>query len=285
MNDYLATAIDLEAIEKAIKLVFSSKLSYIFKNKQLLEHFLLVSFDSKYLYLWTTENIHTVEKIKCSMKGIAAGKIPHKVTLSFEDRLGWKARVTSDYIWNLLPNNLKVNDFTLPKMSGSLLGDFLIQQIDKNQILNPYVTEESYTATLIHEFAHLYYNQHKNWWYSDKKYNVSLLDAALSLFENKKTTIPMPYTPSPLFFSELFAFCAEYAASEKLFSQHKKAMDTFSKQQIEMLREHELVKDLETENSSIGESTPHDTAMILGRIFLEKYPSNWPDILLTKPNY
>lgn len=285
MNSYFASDNDIEAIEEVIRLVTSQKLAYIFHKKELLKHFLLVSFDSSFIYLWTTERIQGIEKIKCSLQTVSAGKIPHKIALTEGDRLGWVAKITSDSIWNLLPKNLKVNDFILPKMSGSLLGDFVRHQINKNQTLNPYVTKESYSATLIHEFAHLYYNQHKNWWYSDKKYNLSLLDTALSLFENKKTTIPILYTPSPLFLSELFAFCAEYAASEMFFPKHKKAIDTFSKQQIEMLRKQELVKDLETENSTIGESTPHDTAMILGRILIEKYPINWSDVLLTKPNY
>ncbi len=285
MNKYLASSDDFKTIEKAITLVFSPKLSFIFKEKLLLEHFLLVSFDSKYIYIWTTEHLDTLEKMKCSVEKITAGKIPHTIAFTDEDRLGWMSRITSDYIWNLLPNNLKVNEFTLPKMSGSLLGDFITQQTNKNQPFNPYVTEESYTATLIHEFAHLYYNQHKNWWYSNKTYNISLLDASLSLFESKKTTIPILYTPSPLFLSELFAFCAEYAASEISFPRHKKAMDTFSQQRIEKLRKVELIKDLETEDSTIGESTPHDTAIILGRILLKKYPTNWPEILLTKQSY
>ena len=166
-------------------------------------------------------------------------------------------------------------------MGGGLLTPFVELQKKNNIIDNPYITRESFLATIVHEFAHIYWQQHKLWWYPNKKENINFLQTAKQLYEAKKLrkTIYLPLDPG---LSELYAFCAEYTASEIFWKSHKHNLDIFIKKRLERLIKEEQTKDLDREDSVIAPSRyPHDFAFVFGKIILSNYPKTW-SIILTK---
>lgn len=284
--DYLAIQDDFRTIEEGIKFVWNSRLSFIFKEKKLIKDTLIISFDSKNIYLWTTNEIPGMELIKCSLKSYNQYKIPHKINFSERERLSWHTGDLNSSILNLLPAIFRKNHFDLPKISGSLLGDFInIQKKIRGTNNNPYITRESYLATIVHEFAHVYFNQHKLWYFSDKTNNIKLLNNTLSLYLRKKNVSKIkPELPSPFFLSEVFAFCADYAATSIFWPNHKKDIDKASIVKIQALIKSETKKNLYIEDSVLNSNNPHDLALIFGKILVELSPKTWPARILNKLN-
>ena len=283
-SNYSATTGDFEAIEEALGYVFDPRLNYIFKDKDYLKKISIIGFDSKFIYIWSFKKLKNFLPHKRGSDKHFMYKISHNIEIKNVDRAGWRAGIWPSSINEYLPLELQGNDFDNPKISGSLLGDFINNQIiiyDKKN--NPYVTKESYLATIIHEYGHIYYQQRKNWWFSDKKMNIDILETALSLYKraNKKKykKIKLPF---PFLFSEVFAFCAEYSASKLFFPIHIKNINKYAITVIRKSIKEENRKNLETEDSVFSEHTPHILAFALGKILFEKFPNTWPKKLLNK---
>lgn len=269
-EDYQASKEDLEAIEEGIKTAWRPEMDFVFKDRNLLKNIVVISYDSKFLYVWT--------KFKLSHK------IPHKIKLKDEWQLGWQASLTIKDFFTLLPKKFPKSDFKIPKMSGGLLTPFVELQKKKKIKNNQYITYESFLATIVHEFGHLYWNQHKLWWYSNKKENINYLKTAKELYQ-KKGKIPRIFLHLPLSsgIGELFAFCVEYWASELFWPSHKKNLDVFIDNRIKELIKIEEKKDLEREDSVLEPNqNPHDFAFVFGKIILTQHPKTWPEIL-TQP--
>lgn len=286
---YKATKEDIEAIEEGINIVFDPKLSFIFKDKSALEKFLLVSYDSEYIFCWSTEkiqnqlihNTHIPNK-----KNVSFYKLPHKLYISEQDRIGWHASIILTGLYDVFPKTL-LDDVTLPKMSGSLLGDFIITQKEtKGEKNNPYVTKESFLATLIHEFGHAYYNQVSP---SVKTRSLKFLHHAEQLFLGKtpKDLIApyVPYIPSSdLFyvFGEAYAICAELYASNLLFPKHHSYLSSFILKEIQkVLQEEYSSKDPFLDLNK----NYHTVAAAIGKIFMHLYPSYWPEVIIQYPYF
>jgi len=162
---------------------------------------------------------------------------------------------------------------------------FIELQRKKKVSPNPYITRESYLATIIHEFGHIYYNQHKLWWYSNKKENLAYLETAIKLFKGEKVNIDnlKIKIPSPWLWSEIFAFCSEYYAATIFWPNHQKGINRTSLAMIQRTILGEKEKDLDRQNSLFDEKKSlHLVAAILGKIILHKYPTSWPQILIKK---
>lgn len=283
-ENYIATKKDFRAIEGGIETVWRPEMAFVFKNKSLLKNVVIISYDSKFLYLWTKIKLPKLKTFACSLINYQAYKIPHKVKLKDEWQLGWRAHLSIKQFEKLLPKKLQKSEFKIPKISGGLSKPFTELQKKKDIKLNPYITYESYLATLVHEFAHIYWNQHKLWWYSNKKENIKYLRIAKQLYERKKEISKIPiYFPAATGITELFATCVEYWASKLFWPNHKKNFDLFTKERLKQLIKTEEKKDLEREDSVLEPSrNPHDFAFIFGKIILTQYPKNWPQIL-TQP--
>ncbi|MBI4225507.1 hypothetical protein HY612_00145 [Candidatus Roizmanbacteria bacterium] len=159
---------------------------------------------------------------------------------------------------------------------------FIELQKKKELEFNPYITKQSYLATIIHEFGHLYWNRHKLWWYSDKKDNINFLKTAKKLYEGKKVKKNI-YFPMDYGVGELYAFCAEYAASEIIWKNHKHNLDLFIKKRLEALIKGEQAKDLDREDSVLASNRyPHDFAFVFGKLIISNFPKTWPRILVMR---
>lgn len=281
---YKATKNDFQAIEEGIKTVWLPVMNFVFKNKKLISNVVVISYDSKFLYLWTKFKVPGVEIFPCQIKNYHAYKIPHQIRLQDEWQLGWKAGLSIAAFIKLFPKKLKNSNFKITKISGGLLTPFIELQKKKKGIkFNPYTTHESYLATIVHEFGHVYYHQHKLWWYSNKKGNLTYIRTAIKLFEDKrndlnKIKIKIPYPPV---WSEVFAFCTDYCAASFFWPKHEKDIDRMNLAILKRIIPREKEKDLGQEDSLFdGEQSSHMMAAIFGKIILTRYPHKWPQKLL-----
>lgn len=274
--EYTATENDLGAVEEAIKTVWNPKLSFIFKDKKAIEDTVVISYDSRFIYLWTTKKTPNLYKI------------PHQLPISAELQYAWRTGIAPK-IKTLLPDAMKNSSrFSIPLISGGLLAPFTTLQKSFHRKNNPYTTYESYLATIVHELGHVYWNQYKLWWYANKKENLEWLKTAKRFYTknmekgkpSKKIPIRLPEIEG---LSELFATCAEYQASMFFWPNHQKNFDIFASNRIEQLLKSEETKNLEQEDSVLEpRKFPHHFAIVFGKIILNHHPNTWPR-LLTSP--
>ena len=273
-NNYLATPDDLRTISEALGFVMHPKMRFVFENLSTVKKTLVVSYDSKFIYIWRLDSKEP------------AYKISHRIKIKDEWQSGWWADIKMAQIENLLPAQIKNKSrFEIPIISGGLFAPFIALQKAKKIQYNPYIIRESYLATIIHEFGHIYWNSFKLWWFSKKDENIKYLKIAQKLYGNnglkyKKVKLLLPLS-WPL--GEVFAFCAEYTASGIFWPSHKNNLDEFEKKRIDQLIITEKIANLDKENSVIEPTTsPHDFSSVFGKIILEKHPTTWPKILTQK---
>lgn len=271
-ENYQATTKDLRAIEEGISVVWRKELDFIFQDKSKIEKTLVISYDAKNIYVWTGEK-----------KSHQLLKISHQLKIKDEDQWGWRAGLRPKEMINCLPKRWQGSQFDQPIISGGLLTPFVeLQKIKaKKHPLNPYTTHEGYLSTIVHEFGHIYYHQHKLWWYSDKEENLNYLNRAHQLYEENSVSKKdlKVRIPSYKHFSELFAFCADYTAASIFWPLHKKEIDSYYSDFIPKLVIQEKDKNLHQQDSVLEED-PHNFAGILGKLILEHYPKKWPRFLL-----
>lgn len=277
-KNYIATKRDLIAVEKALGFVLHPKMKFVFRDFSKIKNTLTVSYGSKFVYVWTLNPVKL------------AYKIPHNLVVTDKWQSGWWAGLVSKRMEKYLPAQMrKESRFKVPIISGGLLTPFIALQKAKNVLNNPYTTRESYLATIIHEFGHIYWNSHKLWWLSNKKENLDNLRLAVDLYSSEKkrrlSKNLLFHIPSPTYLGEVFAFCAEYYASEHFWKNHRRNLDDFTENRLNTLITLEKGRNLDREDSVIEpENSPHDFASILGKIILTNHPDNWPEIL-TKPSF
>lgn len=282
-ENYKATKEDFQAIEEGINSVWHSKLNFVFENKKLVEKVITASYDSKNLYIWSQAKFPKFTPFKCNLKQYFAYKIPYSFKISDRYQRGWRAGLEPRKLTWILLSKLKIDEKSAPCISGGLLIPFItLQKKMWYQRNNPYITYESYLATIVHEFGHAYWHQCKLWYYSNKKDNILLLKIAKQLYSSKTKKLVKILIRFPAIegMTELFAHCVEYQTSSIFWSTHKQNLDMFAANRIEYLLRSEKLKDLNQEDSVIEPSRyPHDFALVLGKIILTLYPKTWPQVL------
>jgi|SRR3989344_6083276 len=287
---YKVTKEDIEIIEKGINTVFDPRLSFIFKDKTALRKFLIVSYDSQNIYCWTTEHLDYKSSASFNLpdkKRVYLYIIPHNIKITILNRTGWHTDIYLDGLDSVLPKEL-LDDISLPRMSGSLLGDFIATQKEvKGTANNPYIFRDGYLATIIHEFGHIYYDQTSP---SVKARSIKFLINAESLFAGKTpndlTNPYVPYVPpQDLFylFSEAYAMCAEMYASSIFYPKHEKLLSLFLLKLIRWVLEEEHTKT--TPFSALDTQYKHTVAAAIGKIFMHLYPADWPEIIINYPSF
>lgn len=281
-EDYKAQPYDFEAIKTGVSFVWKPELEFIFADKSLFSNFSVISYDSEFIYIWTVVPLRNVEEIPYGVLNFRAYKIPHKFKIKDEDQRAWCAAIAKfKDLEELLPKELKGNQYDRPGISGGLLTPFTEIQKTKQRIHNAYTTYESYLATIVHEFGHIYYNQYKRWWYSDKQENLRLLGNAQKLYQRVQVNLDNfeIRIPADKDLTEIFAFCTDYTAAKIFWPKHKDDIDKMNIARLPKLVKAEKKKNLDQEDSVLQEST-RDLSIIIGKLMIEKYPQVWPQILL-----
>jgi len=267
LNNYIASNEDLKTIEQGIELVWNPKLNFIFKDKAKIKNVAIISYDSKYIYLFQDRRLT---------------KIPHRLRIKRDLHSWWRAGLLPESIEKYLPARMRGKSrFEFPIISGGLLTPFVELQKQKNQPRNPYVTRESYLATIIHEFGHVYYsNSGAKYWFSNKEENLGYLKTAIDLYNNKLVDLSNFKISIPGYqsLSELFAFCTDYTASAIFLPNHKRDIDVYNRKILSKLRGQEKHRNFNFQNSVMDD--PHNFAFVAGKIILAKYPNTWPQKII-----
>jgi len=242
-ENYLANKKDLKAIEEAISVVWQKELDFIFNDKNLIKNVIVISYDSKYIYIWTKILLSKYKKLSTQLKDYNFYKFRHNLNISDDEQLGWYAGLKIKKIAKYLPKKLTTDNYQYPKISGSLLQPFIKSHINKK---DAYDTKESYLATIVHEFGHVYFDQHKLFWYSNKKENLNYFRTALSLYNAKKVNLKniKIRIPSYMPLTELYAFCVEYTAANLFWTNFKNKLDKTNSEIIKKLIKSEIQKKL-----------------------------------------
>lgn len=214
-------------------------------------------------------------------------KIPHKISFTAEDYSGWQATIPRKDFYDFLPKSFALKtEFAYPRICGSLLTPFInFHKYAKRGLrpLDPYTTKESFLATIVHEFGHVYWSQYKLWWYSNKKENLRYLAVAQQLYRKSQSENIRLRLPSPVGMGEIFAFCAEYYVASKFWPEHRKNLDLYILELLKQLTIASEKKDLEKSDSGLEpDRYSHNLAFFFGKIILSQYPDRWPQIL-TRP--
>ena len=174
-ENYKATKKDLEAIEEGIRTVWRKELDFIFKNKKVFDRTSIISFDSQFIYLWSKHKFSGLKRESTSLPEYYFSKIPHQLSFTDDDYAGWRASIFRNDFYRLLPKLfITKSQFAYPVISGGLLAPFTEIHQERPDPLDAYNTRESFLATIVHEFGHIYWDQYRLWWYSNKKENPAL---------------------------------------------------------------------------------------------------------------
>lgn len=284
-ENYLANKKDLKAIEEAISVVWQKELDFIFNDKNLIKNVIVISYDSKYIYFWTKILLPKYKKLSTQLKDYNFYKIRHNINIDDNEQLGWYAGLKIEKIAKYLPKKLTIDNYQYPKISGCLLQPFIKSHINKK---DAYDTKESYLATIVHEFGHVYFDQHKLFWYSDKKENLNYLRTALNLYNTKKPNLKniKIRIPSYMPLTELYAFCVEYTVANLFWTNFKNKLDKINSEIIKKLIKREIQKKLNIQNSSLEEDKGgHIFALTIGKIILSRYPDSWSQKILSQNQF
>lgn len=246
--EYRAIKKDFDLIEKALNLVWDKRLNAFFTDKKLISEVNVISFDSECLYLWVKkENNWKMSKIR------------HKLKFSERDRKGWSAW-SDPKIISYLPTKLQWN-YSIIGSSPTVFVD--TQKKIKDSIYN---TEDSFTATIIHEFAHIYCQSYEDKFRTSKSDVINFLNGRFGLGELE---------PRSNCWDEVFAFCVEHEASRILFPQHRINMDKSDKKYLEKMVKQEKMRSVKQSSVFAHENGNHIIAMVSGRKLIKEYPNDW----------
>jgi len=283
-ENYLASFQDLKAVENGLLFAWNKKFYPTFSNKRLIEKIPIISFDSKFLYVWSKQKFSGFKQEITDFNQYHLFKIPHSIHLIDSDYSYWVAAIPKKEFYKYLPKFFTIKSQQIsPRICGSPLTPFIkIHQKMKETKEYPYdayTTKESYLATIVHEFAHCYFEQQFSSWHGVKSYNLKLIQNAIELYEkNKNSCLPKIQLPVSNSISELFAFCAEYSAAKILWPTHLKNIDYFVAEKLKQLIKKEKTKNLNLETSVIDEDS-HCFASIAGKIIMHKYPYDWQSFI------
>lgn len=276
-ENYVHTKEDLKAVEEALEYLERPELDFIFKDRNLIKNTLVISFDSQELFLWTKLRTGKLKKLPGNLRGWKAYRIPHEVIIKDEEQKGWSAGIKKKEFCELLPPKFQKSWYEVPKISGSLLAPFTKihekQRKTKFRSFDPYYTRESYLATIIHEFGHVYFNQFVFRQRAEKELPC-VERAVLELYKSGKTDfrdeIDLGWA-SVNFLSETFAFCTDYTAASLFWPDHRADID---KENLQRMGDGSRMEKFSFLHG------PHSFAHVFGRLLLERYPSEWPERLL-----
>ncbi len=255
---------DLNLISKSLSYVFGGRMDNIFSRKEILKGVSLVSFDNNFLYLFTIEN--NVVNIK---------EISHREDILDKTKRGWSAYLRQK---GELKKYLPESCIQSKIVSGGLFSDFVALQ-GYNQSI--YTAKEAYIATIIHEFAHVYFNKLNPFYYADKEYNLEILELSRDLYLKKPVNLEYTISiPSYADSTEVFAFCAEYEYARKYAKKYFDSMNEEFSKQIDCMLEEEKLKNLEKEDSVLVD--PHSLSFVIGKLIVEKYPDDWAGRLIKR---
>lgn len=256
---------DLNLVRRGFLYIYNDCLKTIFRKKSVLKNVGVISFDDGNLYIFYLDN----HEVKVDV-------VPHTEKILEDSKKGLRAYLVQKAdLYKYIKDRYSFSNI----ISGGLFSDYSAIQKQKGSI---YTSEESYIATIVHEFAHIYFNTLNPFYYADMEYNVNLLKTSQNLFTDGDCNVIdfQLCVPSSKEFSEIFAFCTEYEFAKKIYPNYYNQMNNEFFNVIGKLIEEEKKKDLMKEDSVLFDV--HIQSYVLGKTLMSKYPNDWADRLINK---
>lgn len=155
LEDYILAKKDFEAIEGGIKIAHSEKMRHAFPRG--LGDLDLVSYDSKFIHLWSRNNYPNLKKLEDSVCQFKLYHFPHNLTLADGDyekislttggiKIGGK-------IFKNLPDPLNIQCAPLTARTKLRINQYNVP-VERTSH-----EEAHYSAIVVHEFGHFYFDQ------------------------------------------------------------------------------------------------------------------------------
>lgn len=232
-QDYNFSKKDSERIEEGLKIINSKKMQHIFTHKVGVVD--ILSFDSKFIYLWSRKNYKQKEKSKNSVENFRVYRLKHCFQISQSDYGGiyLSGGAIEGKVEKMAPREINI---IIPPFGA---WDRLTR---KKSNPSSYLTEykEAYYSAIIgHEFAHWYSLQSLR--FSQKKF-LNILQKLIEISKkqkkdfwgkeiNNKELQFLLNPPSIDFLGELFAFLVGLEIIKifypKFFKKTLKTMTTY----------------------------------------------------------
>jgi len=245
-KNYIFKKQDFAATEKAISMAYDKKLEHVFLHG--LSDFDLVSYDSKFIYLWSRNDYPDLEKFKDSVCGFKIYRFLHKRQLAKTD-FAKMGLATGDFrlggeVFKEIPQKLTVHVTPLTAWIRRIRKSY---NIPKKEV--PY-EKAYYHVILLHEIAHFHFF---------KKFNFKtpaqekILKLAKSLVETPKRVKPLSkselnelFTPKDIrALGEVFSTLVELEATKVFYPKYlRKTIDQMVKYSKKHLEDE--VGDIET---------------------------------------
>lgn len=276
-ENYIANKEDFDALFVAASLSSSPKFSFIFAEPDRIKNVAIITFDSRNLFILTQSKLG-LPALRIE-NDYSLYSIPHQEAITDKDQQGWMAGIRKQEFMKYLPSGISETDI----ISGGLLTPLTKIQASFSWA-SAYTTYESYIVTIVHEFAHIYFNSFSYLWYLSNKQTLPLLETAKGLFAGQSPDVsPDIMIPSYPFMTELFAFCTEYCVATEEFPQYKKSLDDINLRNMERYISQELERNIALQESVLY-ADYHIYAGVVGRILIDKYRNDWPNVLLKERN-
>lgn len=251
---------DIALIYKAVEFIYNKRVNYIFDDKTRINNTKIAAYNHSTVFLIDPLNKDVTEY---------SFKVPDKLMI------GWQANIKAE-LYDALPKEIQYQSrFDHPIISGSLCTEFIKHQ---KFIEGWYTTVESFLATILHEYAHIYYNSFKSYFYHNKQENISYLDRALKILKGESKESLNMWVPEYRDLTEVFACCAETDASKIFWPDHYKTIMDMDTVKIKKAIEKEKTLNLDTQDSVLYNS--HLFSTVMGTFLLNDYPKTWPQEML-----
>lgn len=269
-SNFSISSNDFQLVEDGIEIAYG-KMGHVFKNG--LEGVDVVSYDSKFFYIWSRKSYSGSEKIKDSVEEFKIYRLPHKEKVpksTYEMlRFGVPGIKLGEKTYDKLP--AKINIQAAP---ASVRLKLRAQRLEKPTKERVYYEEKHYVPIVVHEFGHFYYA--KNFSYP---YLNQLLELTGHLFDeltqqNEALSVQPDTLLAPLDYhalTELYASLVEIEATKiyapDILSKVLEIMKQYAAGLLKKGREHPLPTRLAT--------SPVLYAKILAPYFFQNIP-DWP---------
>jgi hypothetical protein len=281
---YTTSKPDFRFLQRGIKLAFSAEIKSFFFKPGLADTD-IVLFDSTYLYIFSTGNYNLPVYREFVSPTHRVFYIKHHLAISRKN-LGrcfslWFNKSIRNLLWNASEKKRWQPIFCAP------MSTFCILNKKDRKEYSLYSYTEGYTFTVVHEFAHVYYDLHARSSDYNLRGSMELLSSALQLRKGHLSgKLLSSLLPKNRYLGDLFALLLEYEAASRLSSIHRMRMDLDINATLSELATEEKTYIKASQPTarfaySSALSYPHNFAKVLLPIALKLHPHDWHEWLLS----
>lgn len=281
---YTSSKQDFHAVQQGIELALSTDLQDIFYAPGL-SNTDIVLFDSTHLYIFSKGNYSLPFYRKFHSPTHRVFHVKQPIEISSKN-LGvcfslWFNKPIRNLLWEASNKKRYQPLFCAPQTTFCILS----KQDRKEYSLYSY--PEGYTFTIVHEFAHIYYDLHARSSDYNLRWSTKALLSALQLRKGRPSgKLPSPLVPANKYLGDLFALLVEYEAAGRVSSVHRARLDLDIEATLSELAKEEKTYVRASQPTArltypSALSYPHNFAKVFLSIVLDLHPHDWYEWLLS----